>query len=157
MSNKKKNLTKLPIDPDMLQNDVVYTFTLNPADTYQYNNKDNRIKLVTAKVIANLLHYKNFCKWMLVPEFSTPECYKAVPRLHFHGTIKFTNVMAFYIKEFYLLKKWCQFEIDTIDDKKHWKSYVTKNASPMEAYYAKYKIPYVLTDKQVLYKPRPLT
>lgn len=141
-------------EPDMLQNDILYTFTINPNDKKQYYHQSRRVKLIVSGVTEFLNTFKDFSEYTLYPEFSTPNATKTKlgPRLHYHGIIKFTNVMEFYKRGYLSLLKWCMFEIDTIEDRSIWKKYCHKNTLIVKPWFESNKIPYKITHQSRLYK-----
>lgn len=108
--------------------DTEYGFTFNPKE--QFFLDQFRFKTIFS-VFFNFLHCSSFSYYKFYPEISNPLCskenkYDRCPRLHFHGTIKFTHIshlMEFYQFDFYKLAKLGSIEI-------HYKinpSYPTKN------------------------------
>lgn len=106
---------------EQVHNDDLYAITINPDDEHQYWGSEDRIGTFYNKLSYKLIiEVHNTCQLELYPEFSSRG------RLHFHGTIKMLNKIEFYEQVLRRLMKWCQLEIDTINDQEAWKKYYIK-------------------------------
>lgn len=90
----------------------VYAITLNPPDTLAPHNDpllpySNFLKEVN-RIYAELITKCKHSAMILYPELS----HKG--RLHFHGYLQITNVIAFMLNDLLHLRSMCHFEIDTI-------------------------------------------
>lgn len=112
------------IAPEKIQINTTYAFTLSPHDDYQYSRldgearKDKFIEWVTGYVVPSLPSES-----LLVSECS------AGGRLHLHGTLCFPTIRC--IEHFYLYwiphwKEKCNCELDTIESKEVWDTYLDK-------------------------------
>lgn len=134
-----------PIESDMLEVDTWYTFTVNPDDRRQYrNSKLKRVDRVRTYLINyHLMDLKQSAEFQLFPEFSNPwkQYYmkegkrirgeNKITRLHYHGRIRFKNLLPWYSYIYNDLIKSCNIEIDTIQDAATWKAYQLKNKDKM--------------------------
>lgn len=108
-------------------NGIYYTCTINPDDHLQFKSGMNRWTYVRQSTIAFMSLYRAQIEDIeLYPDISYPPALRAgvYPRIHYHGVIKFKDVMTF-------LTNWdprarFSVEIDTISDKKAWNLYIKK-------------------------------
>lgn len=154
MKNIKKSSEGVTT-PKMFQHDVVYAFTLNPKDSLQGNQDLNvleRTKKFT-KIITTIrkLFDDYDVDYMLYPEISTPEPYRIInrtniiPRLHYHGYIRFTDPALFYCHTYIqIAKRIGIFKIKSIDDHKKWNDYIKKDRKVMKKIMHSLKLPYKL-------------
>lgn len=127
--NAKKFVPKL----EMVVPHVLYSFTINPNDRYQYFEDPSRI----TRAIIHLKKALDFCSfhYNLYCEMSQPNDSMRLPRLHAHGLIEFDSplqVKRWYEVDFNKLSKTNYFNLDTIEDIKQWSKYCKKNNLIME-------------------------
>lgn len=135
-------------------NNKVYTFTINPDNEYQFY-KESQLQSRLGKCIFNTLYYlRQCCKdcaiFKLTIESSLPvESSKAGngPRIHFHGTIKFTDSLTFLLNRYHVLMQNFKFEIDTIEDEDKWENYCSKDESLFKPLMEKYQFPYKIENE----------
>lgn len=99
-----------------------YTLTVNPNDSRQFFDKDNRMTKF-------LSYFKMYIVPMFIGDVNGFIEISPTGRLHFHGTLKFRNndqIYRFYLDNVHKLTTMCMLEIDTIDDIKVWNKYISK-------------------------------
>lgn len=135
---------------DMLDINVVYGITINPSEQFF---KDSFRFITIYSVLFNFLQTVNF-EYELFPEVSSPPTSRVgsrvcLPRLHFHGYIKFKTYFAlteFYQSEYYKLSKFSS--IDIHHDLNP--SYPLKNKSIMSPIIKQLKLPYKIIKCNVI-------
>lgn len=110
---------------ECVTNNDTYTISLNPEDSYQFWNSDDRMEVFT-------LHHAAYLKKLTLVNrtnvFTTDIYLEISPtgRLHYHGTIKILNKKLFYLHTLHKLQSYYVYEIDTIADSDTWFAYCTK-------------------------------
>lgn len=139
---KHKHSCIKPEDCDITK---YYTFSFNPVEQPEfvsfYKTHLNSLKDWSDNIKTNLLKL-HFCKYHLACEISTGG------RLHYHGYIRITNIVKFYLQDLAYLKTLGTFEIDKITDNIKWDTYVYKQKIFMEPYCQTEDITYELTNEQ---------
>lgn len=108
-------------------NGVTYTLTINPDDSMQHHKGYNRWVAVRGNVMDFLKEYTPYISDLrLYPDISFPTALRAgtYPRVHYHGTITFSNILEFLIQ--YAPSSRFSVEIDTIENSKTWSAYCEK-------------------------------
>ncbi len=128
--NKKKEIT------NSYNNKVVYTLNICPDDRHQHLGEIARTFICLVEHRKKLSKLRRYAEYRLVPEYSFPmkSSKGSFPRLHYHGTIKFNDIMAFLEIGYYELTRWCIFEVDTISDPTYWDQYCRKDHKLMMAH-----------------------
>lgn len=136
-------------EPNMLTTDIVYGFTLNPANQHPEDSfRFSTIYSATFHILKQCsFHYK------LYPEFSSPPKsrdgkYQKYPRLHFHGQVTFKDtrqLLNFYETEYIKLSKFSAIEIQGDVNP----TYYTKNKPIMKPICDYKKLPYVVCPENV--------
>lgn len=113
------NPHKLP-SPEDIDIELPYTFTFNPCDGRQYYYDADRVET-----------FMEYWRTLFDSMFDDIEIdvhleVSKLGRLHFHGIIKFKNLLNFYLKDIIKLKNEGTLEIDTIEDGEVWEEYCTK-------------------------------
>lgn len=109
-----------------------YSISINPCDKFQYNGRQERLnlfrKFVSEHVVGNI-----DCDYTFIIEFSEPRSDlkqgSTGPRLHLHGIINFqtkSQLGQFLKIGLYKLLRHSYVDIDTINNKKEWMQYMTK-------------------------------
>lgn len=113
------------IAPEKVEPTEDYTFSINPDK--QFDNAKGRLKLVQNEVckILSLLGDSKTYSFELYPELSRGG------RLHWHGTIRITNVLAFFTN-IIRIRDFCTYELDTIEDPDKWDEYSKKGKGYMK-------------------------
>lgn len=127
MSSSKATLQDPSLKLLLFHNSTSYSFTINPDDKVQYSGSKNRWAKVRKLLMEELLQYLPYiAELKLYPDLSIPSPLGGgkYPRIHWHGTIKFKDVIAFYTS--YPQCSHYMFDTDTIDDKEYWKEYCKK-------------------------------
>lgn len=119
----------------LLANNVEYSLTINPLN--QYEESSSRYLDVYSSLVTFLKKHKlrEFCYLYLITEVSYPlmngvgkrKPSDVTSRIHFHGTITFTDVVKWFIYVQPFLASFCVYEIDMINDEKVWNSYINKD------------------------------
>lgn len=136
-TSEKKTIKQVNTMPNMLELNKLYSINISPNDGEQHFRDPDSMKKIHTK-------YRKWMKQMdmhniyveLYPEYSIPRDATAHPRYHFHGVIKLTSVRAMwkFLSYFWsILLINARVEIDTIDDEKLWREYITKNKKLMKA------------------------
>lgn len=119
--------------PETLEYNKDYSFTINPADSYQYFD----IEVVSERIKS----FHNYFKKKLLETLGTHAVqYNMVmemssrARLHYHGTIRFSNIIQ-AINTIRKLEKYCTYEIDVIKDPDVWNAYMTKQGKLFDKVY----------------------
>lgn len=135
---------KTLLEPESVEPDVLYTFTINYAIE---DNRANRNKSFfetfhdQSRAIYDIKH----CNYKIYPELSR------VGKLHWHGNIMFKNyaqIALFYAIELPRLMKIAQIEIDTIADTDKWTEYIMKGRKYMTQLCTKIKADYEHTNME---------
>lgn len=112
----------------MFKNSHLYSITINPCDNLQYRKHKDRLMAVRRHLINDLTELKDYLEYIVLWIDVSP-CYKVgagkYPRVHFHGTIKFKDVVSFHLNV-HTLDQHYNVDIDTIDDPKYWEAYCKK-------------------------------
>lgn len=118
-----------PLKDSMFVPGRLYSITINPEDTHQYYRSDkNRIEQSIRYYKKKFQQYN--WEYVLVPEISTPNNSKSLPRVHFHGIIAFRNiqqVMQWYNCIAVELSRICYYDIDILNQYDKWNEYMYKN------------------------------
>ncbi len=135
-----------------------YEITINPNDKHQFFGSPRRLEIFMTKLHALLVdaldNYKQ--EYKLFVELSEPHINvnskSPLPRLHFHGTIKFVNELAvgqFLLKSLYKLSR---FSNVTLNDYRedYWPKYISKQSLVMKALAKYYKVKVTIKNKQPL-------
>jgi len=130
-----------------IKNGIEFSFTLNPNDKHQFFGRVARTGVATISHRTNIAeHIRPYIqKLQLFPEYSFPlKSGKTThgPRLHYHGTIVFKNIIGFLESGYYQLTKWCNIDFDSIEDPSYWKSYCIKDQNVMKDFYKERHIKY---------------
>lgn len=109
-------------------NDVVYSFTISPDDKFQFTGKKGnaRWQAVRRAVMEYLIPYMgDISSIHLYPDISNPTYLGGgkYPRIHWHGTIVFTDVIRYLTN---VEPTGFVSEMDTIEDSKVWNKYCKK-------------------------------
>lgn len=138
------------LPPEEMIPDTMYTCNINPEiqpltpkftlDLITWHNgMDNMFKSLKHSSVKLNLELSSNSRW------------------HYHGTIKISNIMKFYIFDLPILKESCSLEIDKIEDLNIWTAYCTKQESLMKPICKEYGIPYKYeSDKIMKVKTEPL-
>lgn len=133
--------------------DTKYTFTINPNDELQFY-KERQLSSRVGKCLFNTLYYlRQYCKdtaeFDLTIEVSLPIESKSCatgPRIHWHGTIKFSDPMTFLLMSYHRLKDKFIFEIDTIENATTWTKYRNKDKGLFKPLMEKLEYPYTINN-----------
>lgn len=110
---------------DCIESEQLYAITLNPEDSHQYWNSDNRIiefnKYHKNYLQKHLLRGNNNVFHMELRLEVSPQ-----GRLHYHGILQIYRKLDFYIYVLHKLQMIYMYEIDTIKDLKVWGEYMSK-------------------------------
>jgi len=125
MTKSTGNTTGHILDIENVKENVEYTMTIAPSDDHQYWNEEDRVEKFR-------IYFRNYMVKKLLPnKFKFYIEVSPHGRLHLHGTISFKNLQTikkFYIDDVRFLTLHNQIEIDTIEDKTKWETYVTKQS-----------------------------
>lgn len=115
--------------------DVMYSFTYNPSDKWQYFGESDRYAKCRAHFYSLLLPLSPNCiQYKMVMELSEPRKGNhgySGPRYHIHGWFKFSHVKGIYwfLEQYlYTVSRTGLYDIDTVSDELHWNKYMTKQA-----------------------------
>lgn len=118
-----------------LQNNVLYSLTLNPKE--QYLCSSSRYLNWYSSIVTHLKYndWNKYCMLDLNTEISYPltngvekrKSYEVTSRLHLHGTIRFFDVVGWFIYVQPELVQFAIYEIDTIDNVETWNNYIIKD------------------------------
>lgn len=112
-----------------------YSFTINPDNDLQFFKiKDpyERLSMClynTLHILKLLLQDVAIFNLQLEMSLPTQSCKCNGSRIHWHGTIEFSQPLVFLLSRYHLLQDNFIFEIDTIADEKTWKEYINKDKS----------------------------
>lgn len=114
----------------LLKNENVYAVTIAPDDHLQHLNESGRTRwaLVGQSVLSDLLPLAPYIKNInIFPDLSAPPAFssKSFPRIHYHGTIEFSDVIMAYTNWHKHMLHY-RVEIDTIKDREVWRDYEEK-------------------------------
>ena len=117
-----------------------YSLTLNPDDKHQYFGKADRLQQFRTFIHNALLMLGAFhVKYHLYIELSEPKTNakwsKNGPRLHLHGILYFGSTLSiknFLLDGIYNLTRWCNYDLDTIEDMSIWHTYCIKQQHIMK-------------------------
>lgn len=133
---------KNPSPEDMKVNEG-YAFTYNPE-----------VQPLTPKFTLDLITWHNgmdnmykslkYCDITLYPELSQGS------RWHYHGYIRLTDVMKFFIYDLPILRENGSYEIDILTDHEIWRKYVSKQENIMKDVCTEYGIPYRYESKKIM-------
>lgn len=116
-------------------NSIDLSFTICPDNDGQHRGHvvDRRWLNVVATVSSFLEKYDQYIEdYTLYPDLSFPNPLgERFPRIHFHGTIRFKDVVGFLTV---VSCGWMLIEIDTISDKKIWDAYCKKFVAKFPEY-----------------------
>jgi len=111
------------MDPEKVEKNVVYSFTINPNDANQYFEKTDRLGRFRDNLYGKLLlNLAPYAKYDIYIEISKKG------RLHGHGTIEIIDILNFYLKSIPYLMDFCSYEMDTIASPEVWLKYCTKQS-----------------------------
>lgn len=118
----------------------IHTFSLGPK--YQHELQPNRILIIMDELIHSLSKLPQTMTYRIYPEIkmqSSDLVNGFIPRIHFHGTIKFEKgaKTEFYAEHVYTLSNFYSMEIDTIDTEQIWIDYMAKDMEDMSHYLKK--------------------
>lgn len=160
--------TKKPLTfkQDMLKLNVDYTININPDNIHQYNtetckhSKCDRLYYVCRYIQnSHMRKLMKHTKYFIAPEISSPkqDNMKGITRIHFHGIIRFTDMIGIKIWYYYVLnelKAISMVELDTIDNIATRKNYCYKNSHVMKQLCDMEDLPYPLTHETGMIKSR---
>lgn len=109
------------IAPECIEENIAYAFSLNPIDSLQYWDDDNRLNKFKTN-LTTILSSLNTINVIANIELSP------LGRLHLHGTIKILNTKLFFLNHIHKLQHYGTFEIDTIKDQDKWTEYINKQS-----------------------------
>lgn len=119
------------IKPEEVVDNTLYTFSFNPEEQpmFQkfYSMTLNNLKDWSQQQ-HNILTSLKYCK---------VECYMEISsggRLHFHGYIKITDTVNFFLKTIKHIRHYGTYEIDHITDHEKWSEYVSKMEKKMKTF-----------------------
>lgn len=120
---------KDPVLSPTFVNSTTLSITINPDDKVQFTTKNGQQRW--AKVRQHLMEFlltneKDFETLKLYPDISFPQPLGGgrYPRIHWHGFVKFKNVINFLTN--FTSTSHYMIDIDTMDDKAYWKAYSKK-------------------------------
>ncbi len=156
MSYNIRDISKEVQEHIFYQSNTYYEITINPEDRYQYFGAPRRLEKFIVKSQSLLRDSLGVydTEYELVTELSEPyiNVHKKspLPRLHFHGKIKFktdVHVGLFLLNGLYLLSR---FALVTINKyrKDKWTGYIHKQNAIMVALSKQMKVPYILHSNQ---------
>lgn len=128
--------------PEEMSLEQWYTFTYNPET--QPRRPNMMIDLISWHNGMDHKFKRKYCQIEAVPEISSNG------RFHYHGLIKITNIMKFYIEDLPVLRDGATYEIDTISDMTAWKTYMYKQQYLMEPLTKEYGIPYTYYSHKIM-------
>ena len=138
--NNRRHKTLAP--EDIVVNEW-HSFTFNPE--MQPLTPRFTLDLITwHNGLDNIFKSLKYCDITLRPELSSGS------RWHYHGQIKITNIMKFYIFDLPILRENGSLEIDTITDIKVWTEYCCKQTNIMKDICIEYGIPYYYEKNQIM-------
>lgn len=119
----------------LLNNYDYYSISINPK--IQFEESSSRYIDVYSSMVSFLKQHTttDYAELNLITEVSYPlknglekrKSNEVISRIHFHGTIKFTSVVHWFIYVQPFLAGYCIYEIDTINNIDTWKNYMTKD------------------------------
>ncbi len=130
----------------MFKNDTLYCFNVSPSDAHQHyrSNSINRFNDFYKSTFSLFEKYVlDYAEIDLVPEISSKG------RIHFHGTIKFTDSVTYHLVGAYHFQQATNIDIDTIDNIDNWNKYKYKDKSLMSPFLKKLKLPYKITNSAI--------
>lgn len=138
------------LPPEEMLVNTLYTCTINPE--VQPLTPQFTLDLVTwHNGMDNKFKQLKFCTLNLKVEISSGS------RWHYHGTIKITDIMKFFIFDMPVLKNETALEIDKMEDKEIWAKYCCKQETIMKPICQEYGIPYnYISDQIMKVKIQPL-
>jgi hypothetical protein len=139
-------IKKLKIPTQDFELNTDYSFSINSQEQHWKQNSIHRPIKMIQHYLKILSHIKDYCEFELTPEMSPK-----TGRWHYHGVIRFTSYDKLY--NFYLiglnkLTNLSVYEIDTINNIKHWQQYCTKNKSIFEPFIKPYRLTHLTTYKE---------
>lgn len=148
MIRKNKKFKHNIISPEDVDLDKVMSFSFNPEEqplfekfySMRLNNLEDWSR--RQKDILTSLRY---CKISAVVECSRKG------RLHYHGFIKISKVIEFYLMDLKKLMHYGTLEIDGIDDIDKWVTYVTKQEKYMRKFCENNNMVYEIGDYDDMY------
>ncbi len=119
---------------NLLEKGNVYSFTFSPDDKHQYFGEKDRMRKFRNFVYEELLMLDSYhIDYTFYIELSEPKTNypnsRNGPRLHCHGTLQFKSTLSirnFLLYGLYNFSRWCNYDLDTIDDLRVWEKYITK-------------------------------
>jgi len=128
--------------PEQIDPDCIYSFSFNPQSQPLFERFYN-VKLNTLSSWSNEQYeiFKNLkhCSVQICQESSSRG------RLHFHGYIQIHNIIPFYLNTIKHLSHYGTYEIDEINDKDKWDTYVYKQQDIMKPYCEKHDMHYSIS------------
>lgn len=112
------------IPPEQVLRDTWYSITINPADKYQFWNNEKRLLRFYAKAIENIP--MDNIEGHLFLELSKNG------RLHYHGEIRITDTLRFFLDDIKKLEEYGHYEIDTIAEIDDWIAYCLKQQTKLK-------------------------
>lgn len=145
-AKQKKEPSSIDEKMARYHNGVKYSLTINPDDTLQFKPGHGRLAHVRMCVMEMLSEYVHYMSEIdLRIDISYPNSIRAgtYPRVHFHGTVIFSDVLSFLLSLDPHLRS--SIEVDTIDDPAYWKQYSRK----LEKYHPIVKM-YAIRKEQII-------
>lgn len=148
------------VKPPRYANAITYEFTIAPDDQFQgyhlrpeqYVGCSTRFIHVTSKMRTLLAKYlAPYGSYRMITEVSEPEVFtpSSLPRVHFHGTVKFNKVIDFLCEGAHQIQKHCTMTINPMRPE-YWIDYVAKQQSLIVAAYPSTSDHLIDSDKQKL-------
>lgn len=116
---EKKSPFECPSVED-ISKDVTYAFTFNPSDGYQEWDQPLRINRFIDRMVPV------FDKLSVTAEVEATLEISKGGRLHYHGIIKFKNILNFFVDTVYWLRTVGTYCIKEIEDVEKWTEYCGK-------------------------------
>lgn len=140
--------TNIPFEKQMLMDDRIYGFTLNPLEQCEDAPSDESFIQAYSFFCLRLLKLKELLPSVeLYPEYSPYQSFEGkagMPRLHFHGSTTL-NSFKFYTGGYRHLSNGNSFYFS----EKPKIEYSQKNKSLMQKWCKHYKVPYKITYKNL--------
>jgi len=116
--------------PETVLLGIDYTFNYNPEMQPAHQNGNYKLDEID-DFLSDC--YRKFdschnCEITCVPELSS------TGRWHFHGILRFTRVLLFYIHDIHKLMAGSACEVDSISDPEVWVTYINKQKFLMDPY-----------------------
>lgn len=100
----------------------LYSFTVNPDDTKQYEGRSDRLLKFAISMIERLYRVREYANFEAYIEVSKGG------RLHIHGTFyDVSDLLEFFMRVPFILGEHASYELDKVNDPDVWEGYITKD------------------------------